>query len=102
MRQHQAGAGAQPPTPPTPGTNNASGFDPQVYQEALRQTSPSTFARTAAAYAASPSLGLLRNPTVIDCILTDHAHTLTLFSHFFQVGLGLWCLLYMALWIILI
>jgi Hemerythrin HHE cation binding domain len=37
-------------------------------------------------YASSPSVGGLRNPDLIDCILVDHAQVLTLFSHFFQAA----------------
>lgn len=69
-----------PSTPPTPT------FDPAQYQAALKSTTPATFARTAAAYASSPSLGPVRNPDFIDNILVDHSQALTLFSHFFQAA----------------
>lgn len=61
-------------------------FDPSQYQATLQGTPSSAFARTASAYASAPSVGGLRNPDLLDCILVDHSQVLTLFSHFFQAA----------------
>ena len=83
MAQEQSTASGTPPSATQP---SAPTFNPQQYQQALKSTTPATFARTAAAYASSPSLGPLRNPDLIDSILVDHSQALCLFSHFFQAA----------------
>ncbi len=77
--EHQT-AQTNPISPQTPT------FDAAQYHATLQGTPAATFARTASAYASSPSVGGLRNPDIIDCILVDHAQILTLFSHFFQAA----------------
>jgi hypothetical protein len=54
--------------------------------QALAATPPFAMAQTAATVAASPPLGALPPPTLIDMVLCDHSNTLTLFSYFFQAG----------------
>ena len=77
-----------PPRQPHPRVPNTAEqrYDPQAYQDALRKITPSTFACTAAAYAARPTLGPLPNPSLIDIILCDHAQALTLFGLLFQAA----------------
>jgi hypothetical protein len=42
---------------------------PEQYQEALKQTEPLAFAGAAATVAASPSTGVVADPSLTDCIL---------------------------------
>ncbi|GAB4816328.1 hypothetical protein N2152v2_003374 [Parachlorella kessleri] len=61
-------------------------LSPEQYQQALKDTQPITFAGAAATVAASPSVGVVADPTLTDIILCDHSSTLTLFNHFFQAA----------------